>query len=264
MTSLLQPNLRQSVRRNWATPASVGLHAAVIVGFLIQFAQPAPSLPADSLTPSLAVEVMLMPADMPDIVNTAPPPPPPPPLLPEVVEEPPPLIESVAELAPVAPPPPPPEVKKKPDPPKPVPVKRPPQPIPDSVPSESAAEPPPAFVPPTQVKAPQANQLALAAPAGRAGPPPNYLSIISSQLERNKVYPRAARDRRQQGRARLRFTIDRQGNVLGHELLSSAGYALLDQEVRSLIRRVSPLPPMPADMPQETLELTVSIDFFLR
>jgi protein TonB len=254
----------QSIRQNWATPASVGLHAVVIVGFLIQFAQPAPSLPADSPTPSLAVEVMLMPTDMPDIVNTAPPPPPPPPPMPEVVEDPPPLIESVAELAPAAPPPPPPEVKKRPDPPKPTPVKRPPLPIPDSVPSESTAEPPPAFVPPTQVKAPQANQLALAAPAGRAGPPPNYLSIISSQLERNKVYPRAARDRRQQGRARLRFTIDRQGNVLGHELLSSAGYALLDQEVRSLIQRVSPLPPMPADMPQETLELTVSIDFFLR
>jgi len=253
------------MRQNWATPASIGLHAVVIVGFLIQFAQPAPSLPADSPTPSLAVEVMLMPTDVPDIINTAPPPPPPPPPpLPEVVEEPPPMIESVAELATAAPPPPPPEVKKKPEPPKPIPVKR-PVPMPESVPTERTAEPAPFFVPPSPlVSAPQANQLALAAPAGRAGPPPNYLSIISSQLERNKIYPRAARDRRQQGRARLRFTIDRQGNVLAHELLSSAGYALLDQEVRSLIQRVSPLPPMPADMLQETLELTVSIDFFLR
>jgi protein TonB len=114
------------------------------------------------------------------------------------------------------------------------------------------------------VPAPQANQLALAAPAGRAGPPPNYMSLISAILERNKVYPRAARDRRQQGRAHLRFTIDRQGNVLSHELVSSAGYKLLDDEVQSLIRRVSPLPPMPPEMTQETQVLNVSIEFFLR
>jgi protein TonB len=251
------------MRQNWATPASVVLHTAVVVGFLIQFASPAPSLPADSPTPSLAVEVMLMPTDMPDVVNTAPPPPPPPPPpLPEVMDEPPPMIESIANTAEAAPPPP--EVKKKPEPPKPTPIKR-PVPTPEPVPTERVAEPTPFFVPPTPVvAAPQANQLALAAPAGRAGPPPNYMSLISAILERNKVYPRAARDRRQQGSVRLRFTIDRQGNVLGHELLSSAGYRLLDDEVKSLIQRVSPLPPMPPEMTQATQEMTVAIEFFLR
>jgi protein TonB len=250
---------QRSLRQNWATPASVGLHAVVVIGFLIQFAQPAPSLPAASPIPSLAVEVMLMPTDTPDVVNTTAPPPPP---LPEVAEEPPPMIESVAKTAEVAPPPPPPVVKKKPETPKPTPVKL-PVPIPEALPTESVAEPAPFFMPPTPIVAPRANQQALAAPAGRAGPPPNYTSLISAILERNKIYPRAARDRRQQGSVRLRFTIDRKGNVLKHELLNSAGYKLLDDEVKSLIVRVSPLPPMPPEMTQETQEMTVAIEFSL-
>lgn len=260
MSSLRQSSLGQSVRQNWATPASVCLHAAVIVGFLIQFAKPAPSLPADSPTPSLAVEVMLMPTPTPDVVNTAPPPPPPPPPLPEVVEEPPPMIESVAEKAIAAPPPPPPQVKKKPEPQKPVPVK-PLAPMPESAPTDANAEPPLFFTPPSSVLAPRANQMALAAPAGRAGPPPNYMSLVSAILQRNKVYPRAAKARNEQGRAHLRFTIDRQGNVLSYELVSSTGNKVLDAEVESLIRRVSPLPPMPPEMTQETLVMNVSVEF---
>lgn len=253
----------RALRQNWATPASLLLHGAVAAGFLVQFSRPAPSLPADN-APTLAVEVMVMPTPIPDMVNAAPPAPPPP--EPEIVEdEPPPVIESVAEAAPPEPPPPLPEVKKKPEEPKPAPpMKRPPRPVVER-PPVVVPEPSPVAAPPAPpIPAPPANQLALAAPAGRMGPPPDYLTLISATLERNKIYPRAARERRQQGRARLRFVIDRKGNVLRHELLHSSGYRLLDGEVEALIRRVSPLPPLPADIRDDNLELTVAIDFNLR
>lgn len=250
-----------ALRQNWATPASVGLHALVIVGFLIQFAQPAPSFPADTPIPSLAVEVLLMPTPTPDIVNSAPPPPPPP-SVPEVVEEPPPVITSLAEVAPPAPPP---IVKKQPEPLKPTPVKRPPVQTPEAVPTERVAESTPLAVPATVLPAAlPANQLALAAPAGRAGPPPDYQALVSALLARNKIYPREARNRSQQGLARLRFVIDRNGNLLKHELVSSSGHKLLDEEVLALIKRISPLPPLPADSPNDTFEMTAPINFSLR
>jgi protein TonB len=240
---------RQAVSQNWATPTSVLLHGVVIVAFLVQFSKQAAPLQAMPETPSLAVEVMLMP-----------PPPPPPAPVPEVVDEPPPMIETVAKEAPAAPPPPPPEIKKKPDAPKPVVQKKPPP-----VPVEPSPQPPEPSLLDTssfKIQDPLATQAAIAAPVGRAGPPPSYSALISAALESHKVYPRLAQARRQQGRVSLQFVIDRRGNVLSHKIVGSSGYQLLDNEVEALIQRVSPLPPMPPEMTDDTKEFTVAIDFY--
>ncbi|EXJ14202.1 energy transducer TonB family protein [Imhoffiella purpurea] len=92
----------------------------------------------------------------------------------------------------------------------------------------------------------------------------NYYGKLAAWLNRHKRYPSRARRLRQEGTVRVTFTIDRSGRVLSHRIASSSGHALLDQEVKALIRRASPLPAIPPGMSQSQLTVTVPIRFNLR
>lgn len=244
----------RSFSRHGAVAASVLFHGAVLALLILKLTPPILSAPANAEIPAIAVEVITL-------ATPAPPPPPPEPV---VIDEPPPLIESTVAETVIEPPPPPKVEKRKPEPkpeskprPKPKPVKTPPKPV----------EQPPERVATTAIEtpapAPAAQQTAAVPTVGRAGPPPNYLSLLHSALERNKDYPRAARQKRQQGRAMLRFAIDRSGKVLDYKIEKSTGYDTLDREVVAMIQRASPLPPMPAEMTGERLEVVVPVPFTL-
>ncbi|MFC5518824.1 energy transducer TonB, partial [Kaistia terrae] len=60
-----------------------------------------------------------------------------------------------------------------------------------------------------------------------------------------KRYPAGSRSRGETGIVTVRFTIDDGGNVLAVALAGSSGFPELDQEVLSLLRRASPVPPPP-------------------
>jgi protein TonB len=62
----------------------------------------------------------------------------------------------------------------------------------------------------------------------------------------------------------LRFVMDPEGRVLSYRIERSSGHRLLDEEVREMIERASPLPAMPDGMQQARLELVVPVSFFLR
>jgi protein TonB len=160
----------------------------------------------------------------------------------------PPPVTSTAEIAPVAPP-----IKK--------PVKKvvpkPHHELAPVLPEPSVEE----SLPATVAAAPSDAPVHSAEPAG---PPPSYLASLRQKLERNKVYPRAARQRRQEGTAILRCVIDRDGHVLSRRVEKSTGYADLDREVEAMLERAQPLPPMPAEMTQAQLEIAVPVDFHLR
>lgn len=70
--------------------------------------------------------------------------------------------------------------------------------------------------------------------------------------------------RHEEGVAYLRFTMDRQGRVLGFRLDRGTGHGDLDQEALALLERAAPLPPLPAEMPQAQLELVVPLRFVLK
>ena len=63
---------------------------------------------------------------------------------------------------------------------------------------------------------------------------------------------------------RVTFSIDRQGRLLSHRIESSSGHPVLDQEVKAMLQRASPMPPIPANLGQGTLTITVPISFSLR
>lgn len=92
----------------------------------------------------------------------------------------------------------------------------------------------------------------------------NYYGQLVAWLDRHKRYPTRAQQLHQEGTVVVRFTIDRSGRVLAHQIVTSSGHPLLDQEVQALLARASPLPAMPAALSQSRLTLTVPIRFHLR
>jgi protein TonB len=82
-----------------------------------------------------------------------------------------------------------------------------------------------------------------------------------AQLHRAKRYPAEARQRREEGTARLSFSIDRSGRVVSYQLVGSSGSAALDQEALAMIQRASPLPPPPPEVTGSRISLTVPVRF---
>jgi protein TonB len=87
---------------------------------------------------------------------------------------------------------------------------------------------------------------------------------VLKRLEGHKRYPRAARELRHEGVAHVRFSINRQGHVLSSRLEKSSGSAILDREALDLIRRTTPLPPPPTEVPGDPIEMLAPIHFSFR
>jgi len=51
---------------------------------------------------------------------------------------------------------------------------------------------------------------------------------------------------------------------LAHRIVKGSGHRLLDRKVEALLRRASPMPPIPADFQKSRLSITVTIVFALR
>ena len=104
---------------------------------------------------------------------------------------------------------------------------------------------------------------AVAAPARAPAPDStaSYQAIISAWLESHKRYPESARERGEEGRAVLRFRIDRSGRVLDYSY-ASTGYADLDAGLDEMMRGAQ-LPPFPPGMTATRIEASVTMRFSL-
>lgn len=87
---------------------------------------------------------------------------------------------------------------------------------------------------------------------------------ILALIERNKRYPEAARSRREQGTARVAFTLDRKGLVVSAHLIQSSGAAALDDEALALLKRAEPFPVPPTILPGESVVVRVPIRFTVK
>lgn len=88
-------------------------------------------------------------------------------------------------------------------------------------------------------------------------------ATLLAHLEKYRRYPAAARARREQGVAHVRFRMNRQGQLLSAQILRSSGSALLDRAALDTLRRAQPLPAIPASK-ADPLELSVPVEFFTR
>jgi len=189
-------------------------------------------------TPPPKPELLPEPEPEPEI------PPAPPEVKPEVAVKPKP--EPVTEERPVPKEPPPPEA---------------PEDLPpEDQPSSMASAPPDAAQEDLEAAAPEQG---VVVPAFNATAIPTWQNSLMLKLNEAKRYPTRARRYRQEGVAYLRFTMDREGNVLAKSIEQSAGHSLLDEETLELIDRAQPLPEPPTEMQGEILEFVVPVEFFL-
>ena len=84
---------------------------------------------------------------------------------------------------------------------------------------------------------------------GMVGAPgDSYNGLLSAWLQKHHEFPARAQRRNLYGATRVRFTIDRDGNLLGYEILTSSGHRILDEAAIATLKRAEPFPPMPADL----------------
>lgn len=112
------------------------------------------------------------------------------------------------------------------------------------------------------IAAPQPPAAAAPAPVQTVGP--SWESSVLAALNRVKRYPRSAERQRQQGVPWIRFVIDRRGAVLSVNLERSSGFDALDKEALRIPKRAEPLPIPPDDVPGQTIEMVVPVEFFMR
>ena len=96
---------------------------------------------------------------------------------------------------------------------------------------------------------------------GSSASPARWQAQLRAHLERRQRYPGAARARGQEGVVQIRFSIDGNGNVLSAQVVRSSGHAALDEAVVDLMRRASPVPAPPPDVPRT---ITAPVRFNLR
>jgi protein TonB len=140
------------------------------------------------------------------------------------------------------------------------------QPEPEQKPVEAKPEQPTEAAPvPTAPQSAPALALREAAPAVGSAPQPTAALVTSwqrrlfAQLERHKRYPPGAHGKL--GEARLEFSIDRAGHVLASRIVRSSGSDALDAEALALVKRAEPLPPPPAEIPDDQLSFVVPIRY---
>ena len=178
----------------------------------------------------------------------------------------PPAAESMPTEVPPQPPPPPEPAPEPPPEPKPEP---PPRPAPQPQPAPPKPRPQPAPRPATAATEAQAQPPVAPTPVQAAAPAPpapisaTWRASLSSWLQQNKTYPEAARARGDQGSAAVRFTVNRDGQVSDVALVRGTGSALLDDAVLALLNKAR-LPAFPMDMTQQTITVTVQINYALQ
>lgn len=89
----------------------------------------------------------------------------------------------------------------------------------------------------------------------------SYLAKVRSEVEKNKAYPRRARQMRMEGIAGVEIRLDDQGNIVTARLVSGTGNSTLDDAAIEAVQRAKSSGPPPAGMGKV---LTLQVAFSLR
>jgi protein TonB len=89
----------------------------------------------------------------------------------------------------------------------------------------------------------------------------NYEDRVMLWLKRHGSYPYEASIWQLEGTVMLKFVINRQGDILNYRLLKESKWHLLNLAVRKMMRRSSPVPPIPPDIAKEELTFIIPVHF---
>jgi protein TonB len=105
---------------------------------------------------------------------------------------------------------------------------------------------------------------ASASSGGNPGVVRDYFAMVVALLEQRKRYPSRERMKRREGTVQLAFTINRDGSVSGARIAGSSGVTGLDRAAMKMLSDATPLPAVPADVPDNLLSVVVPVEFKLR
>ena len=100
------------------------------------------------------------------------------------------------------------------------------------------------------------------APAAAGSSATSWEGQVLARLAKVKAYPEAARRAGIEGIVLVRFTVVRDGALLGVALAASSGSPMLDHAATAAVTRAAPFPPIPPARP-DRVELTVPVSFSL-
>jgi protein TonB len=235
--------------------ASLTLHIAALAGVIAvtHHAVPPPTLDEP------AVAVVFQTTEPPPVAPPAELPPQP--LVPSIApapEPPPPARPSVPETE-LVPPPPPRDLQ---------PPTRPPHVmhttvVPRPSPRLSLSPPLTPALPGARAATPSAVPLTAPAPVVPQTVDVSWQASVTGWLASHKTYPDEARQRGEEGRVVVRFTIERSGHVVDAGIVVASGSTPLDSAAMALVRGAS-FPPFPSSMPQERITITTAVHYTLR
>lgn len=91
-----------------------------------------------------------------------------------------------------------------------------------------------------------------------------YTEMIRQRILSNLAYPLAARKSGIEGRVYIRFSIDRNGNLIAFEICKSSGYAMLDDASLKALRLSNPFPPIPDKVNKDKIIFLQALAFTLK
>ncbi|EGG98256.1 Ferric siderophore transport system2C periplasmic binding protein TonB [gamma proteobacterium IMCC2047] len=91
----------------------------------------------------------------------------------------------------------------------------------------------------------------------------SYLTKVMARIAKFKRYPRSARKDGVTGVVTIKFVIQKNGRVRSSEIVKSSGDARLDEETKNILLRASPFPPVPRELSDRELVLTLPVEFSL-
>ncbi|WP_323669335.1 TonB family protein [Aliarcobacter butzleri] len=165
--------------------------------------------------------------------------------IPEPIVEPQPIIEK------------PKPVKNKPEKPK----KEHKKPVEKVVQKEEVAEvveavPPPTKTPPKEeVSAPTINQNQIDTIETK------YLAKVRATIEKNKIYPKAAKRLNQTGKVNVNFDILKNGEIRNVKVLGKSSFAKLDEASIELLIKISNFDEIPEELKKSVWNVTIPIDY---
>lgn len=73
-----------------------------------------------------------------------------------------------------------------------------------------------------------------------------WKKAVAKKVAKKQKYPRSAITKEIEGRAKVRLTVASDGSITGHEIVEPTGEKVLDREIPKLVKRLNPLPALPA------------------
>ncbi len=90
-----------------------------------------------------------------------------------------------------------------------------------------------------------------------------WQGLLLGHLEKYRRYPRLSERRRDEGVVYVRFSVDRKGNASNVRIGRSSGHEALDQATLETVARATPVPPPPAEISGDPVEVMVPVQFFI-